>query len=418
MKKTCEVCKKKTFQYVCPSCEIVYCSLECYKGHNNKCVTNFLENQVNEKIKNNIVKEHDIKEFKFKLKKFYDENIEENYPCDKNNDNEHIDGENDMNTIEEAILGNESSPIKSEKIKNDKDKSERDSSENENEDMEHSESDNSETEKISGYSKKWCISNKRYKVLTDLALKDKLTLDDLNQTEKKQFLSFLKNNDMNLYLGTFDPWWLNCVIKKMEIPEHICCTKNVNKNVIFIIVEIIYSYCYLLRIYNKSIYNKEFCYLLLEIASSLNRSIMPESNVLNTINNLFQRILENNEIAREKNILYNVITDVTKILDLKDLVLRCLYKTKKIFKKEIGKINKKKDQLYNKGNNASEVIMIFQDQKLFKYVNKKIKFLYSYANYHFDDFTKPKEQLSMFYKQQASFIQANEKREVVLSAKN
>ncbi|ETW38307.1 hypothetical protein PFTANZ_01039 [Plasmodium falciparum Tanzania (2000708)] len=71
MRKTCEVCKNKTFQYVCPSCEIVYCSVECYKLHNSSCVKTFLDNQVNENIKNNELTDFDIKEFKFKLKKFY-----------------------------------------------------------------------------------------------------------------------------------------------------------------------------------------------------------------------------------------------------------------------------------------------------------------------------------------------------------
>ncbi|VWU49143.1 zinc finger protein, putative [Hepatocystis sp. ex Piliocolobus tephrosceles] len=429
MKKTCEVCKKKTFQYVCPSCEIVYCSLECYKQHNDKCVNNFLNNQVNENIKNNVLTDLDIKDFKFKLKNFYD-NISGSY---------FVSNQSKDNAKNIAEVGNISDE------ESDKSEDADSMSEEGNDNMEDadsiSEEENNKTEGTSskskgntrdfGHLKKWCISNKRYKVLTNLAVNNQLDLKDLNKTEKKQFFSFIKNNDMNLYLKEYIPWWLDCVIKKMEIPEHICCNKTVNENIIYIIIEIIYSYCYLLRIYNNSIYNKEFCYLILYIAPTLNRFSIPETNILNTLNGIFERILQNDDIAREKKVLYNVLTDVNRILSLKDLVLRCLYETNKKIKKEIKKIDKKKKEIYanlngkeekkvdndlnNKKKMEKKLVPILQEQHFFKYVYKKVIFLYSYSNYHYEKFSTIQKQILKFYNEQTNFLQLNEKREIVLA---
>lgn len=33
----CEVCEKEKVKYRCPKCQIVYCSVGCYKGHKESC---------------------------------------------------------------------------------------------------------------------------------------------------------------------------------------------------------------------------------------------------------------------------------------------------------------------------------------------------------------------------------------------
>ncbi|KJP88681.1 hypothetical protein AK88_00830 [Plasmodium fragile] len=409
MRKTCQVCKQKLYQYVCPSCEIVYCSLECYKKHNDECVHNFLDNQVKENIKNNQLTDLDKREFKFKLRKFYEQGGEGAEQEGEDEDDEEVaDGE-------EAGIGDEEEDAKTEAGIPDEDVADEKVADEEIAD--EAGSDAPAASPGHGHLKKWCISNKRYKVLTELAKSDQLKLDHLTQTEQKQFFSFLKSNDMNAYLEKFQPWWLNCVIKKVPTPEHICCNKRVSENVKFMIIEMVYSYCYLLRIFNESLDGKELCYCLLYMASSLNRFNLPESNVYNTVNNLFQRILENDEIAREKGILYNVITDVTIILKLKDLLLRCLYETKKFFKKQIKKMNCKKDKMDSSVSGTKKMAALLQEEKHFKYVNKKITFLCSYANYHYDVFDSVTKQLERFYSEQSRgmALASNEKREIVLS---
>ncbi|SOV22489.1 conserved Plasmodium protein, unknown function [Plasmodium sp. DRC-Itaito] len=436
MRKTCEVCKNKTFQYVCPSCEIVYCSVECYKLHDSSCVKSFLDNQVNENIRNNELTDFDIKEFKFKLKKFYDlqdeadcknegvnvDRIINGYesPEKKKGKNNDMDDGSDDGSDDDNDDGSDdgSDDDNDDGSDDDDDNNNNNNDHHNNNDHPHHNNNNDQWVNPSGHLKKWQISNKRYKVLTELALKDEIKLENLNEKEKKQFFSFIKNNDMNLYIERYEPWWLNCVIKKMKIPEeHICCIKKVNDQVIYIIIEIIYAYCYLHRIYNKSINNKEFCYSLLYISESLNRFNIPQTNVLNTINNIFEKIIENDELIREKNVLYNVITDVTKILNLKELILRCLYETKRFFKKQIQKIQLYKEKLYKKNNNPTKILDIIQEEKLFKYVNKKIKFLYSYSYYHFDNFEDIHKQLTNFYNEHKRYVIQNEKREITFEKK-
>ncbi|EUD67945.1 hypothetical protein C922_01557 [Plasmodium inui San Antonio 1] len=410
MRKTCQVCKQKLYQYVCPSCEIVYCSLECYKKHNDECVHNFLENQVKENIKNNQLTDLEKREFKFKLKKFYDQGWGDAEEEDKQ------DGEEAGITDEEEEGA--------------ADEEEEEVAYEEGKEAAHQEGEVEPNETPlntplaahqEGHLKKWCISNKRYKVLTELAKTDQLKLDHLTQTEQKQFFSFLKSNDMNAYLAKFQPWWLNCVIKKVPTPQHICCNKRVSEEVKFMVIEIVYSYCYLLRIFNESLDGKEVCYCFLYMANSLNRFNLPESNVYSTVNNLFERILENDEIAREKGILYNVVTDVTIILKLKDLLLRCLYETKKFFKKQIKKMNCRKEKIATTSSNSlsgvKKLAALLQEEKHFKYVNKKITFLCSYANYHYDMFDSVTKQLDRFYSEQSRgmSLPSNEKREIVLS---
>ncbi|CAG9480433.1 zinc finger protein, putative [Plasmodium vivax] len=405
MRKTCQVCKQKLFQYVCPSCEIVYCSLECYKRHNDECVQNFQENQVRENIKNNQLTDLEKREFKFKLRRFYEQGGGgaeggEEQDEEEEEEEEGIAGEEEGTADGEEGAANEGAPHKADP----------------DETQSAARPDASPTAQ-NGHLKKWCISNKRYKVLTELAKSDQLKLDHLTQTEQKQFFSFLKSNDMNAHIAKFQPWWLNCVIKKVRTPEHICCNRDVNENVKFMVIEIVYSYCYLLRIFNESLDSKELCYCFLYMASCLDRFSLPESNVYSTVHNLFQRILENDEIAREKGILYNVVTDVTSILKLKDLLLRCLYETKKFFKKEIQKMNCKKDKMGSNLSAVKKMAALLQEQKHFKYVNKKITFLCSYANYHYDLFDSVTKQLDRFYSEQCRgmSLASNEKREVVLS---
>ncbi|GAB65697.1 hypothetical protein PCYB_071990, partial [Plasmodium cynomolgi strain B] len=406
MRKTCQVCKQKLYQYVCPSCEIVYCSLECYKKHNDECVHNFLDNQVKENIKNNQLTDLEKREFKIKLRKFYDQGGG-GAEGEEGEEGEVADGEEAGSADGEeagSADGEEAGTADGAARKADPDET----------DPDEAGLDEPAAATRNGHLKKWCISNKRYKVLTELAKSDQLKLDHLTQTEQKQFFSFLKSNDMNEYLAKFQPWWLNCVIKKVTTPEHICCNKRVNENVKFIVIEIVYSYCYLLRIFNESLDSKELCYCFLYMASCLDRFNLPESNVYSTVNNLFQRILENDEIAREKRILYNVVTDVTVILKLKDLLLRCLYETKKFFKKQIKNVKCKKDKMGNTPSGVKKLAALLQEEKHFKYVNKKITFLCSYANYHYDVFDSVTQQLDRFYSEQfrGMSLSSNEKREI------
>merc|ERR1719163_2003252 len=47
----CAICQKEKFRYTCSRCEVLYCSLKCYQGHNGKCVEGFYKSQVDEVLK-------------------------------------------------------------------------------------------------------------------------------------------------------------------------------------------------------------------------------------------------------------------------------------------------------------------------------------------------------------------------------
>ena len=51
IKKQCQVCKNHDFKYICPKCKVLYCSLNCYTSHNNKCTEEFYKSNVIEELK-------------------------------------------------------------------------------------------------------------------------------------------------------------------------------------------------------------------------------------------------------------------------------------------------------------------------------------------------------------------------------
>ena len=50
--KNCEVCKEVLHKYKCPSCLVLYCSLECFKKHKKEdyCVKNIASPKPNDEI--------------------------------------------------------------------------------------------------------------------------------------------------------------------------------------------------------------------------------------------------------------------------------------------------------------------------------------------------------------------------------
>eukprot|EP01066_Platyproteum_vivax_P010312 Platyproteum_vivax@DN4602_c0_g1_i3.p1 len=60
----CDVCREVAFQYVCPRCDAPYCSVKCYKNHNNKCTEAFYEANVKEQLATLQPCKESVKEFK------------------------------------------------------------------------------------------------------------------------------------------------------------------------------------------------------------------------------------------------------------------------------------------------------------------------------------------------------------------
>eukprot|EP00347_Sterkiella_histriomuscorum_P013087 403366072 len=47
----CKLCNKEKHKYKCPKCEILYCSITCYKTHNSACTEEFYQKNIEEKMK-------------------------------------------------------------------------------------------------------------------------------------------------------------------------------------------------------------------------------------------------------------------------------------------------------------------------------------------------------------------------------
>lgn len=78
IKKQCQVCKNHDFKYICPKCKVLYCSLNCYTSHNNKCTEEFYKSNVIEELKATKVDEDSAKKFRYNLKNFYNKLNETN----------------------------------------------------------------------------------------------------------------------------------------------------------------------------------------------------------------------------------------------------------------------------------------------------------------------------------------------------
>ncbi|KYR01589.1 hypothetical protein DLAC_01590 [Tieghemostelium lacteum] len=75
--KLCKICSKQFSVYSCPRCFISYCSLNCYKNHNERCTTEFLESQIIENLQSlDKVDEKDSHHFLKRMKEIYDQEDE------------------------------------------------------------------------------------------------------------------------------------------------------------------------------------------------------------------------------------------------------------------------------------------------------------------------------------------------------
>ena len=67
----CSICKQKNSKYICPKCKIFYCSVDCYKKHNNDCIEKFYKKNCEEELKSIKINEKDVKNFKNNIKNYY-----------------------------------------------------------------------------------------------------------------------------------------------------------------------------------------------------------------------------------------------------------------------------------------------------------------------------------------------------------
>ena len=71
-KRICKICEKvEGASYQCPRCEIPYCSLNCYKAHNQTCTEGFYKDQVDTELKTKTATYEDQKKMMDRLKNLH-----------------------------------------------------------------------------------------------------------------------------------------------------------------------------------------------------------------------------------------------------------------------------------------------------------------------------------------------------------
>ena len=81
-KQKCSICNNnQEVKYICPKCKVPYCSMECYKKHNEVCTEEFYKSNVIQELKNTKFSEEEKKQFREKLKNYQEKLnlIDENY---------------------------------------------------------------------------------------------------------------------------------------------------------------------------------------------------------------------------------------------------------------------------------------------------------------------------------------------------
>ncbi|KAL6906500.1 hypothetical protein ACP4OV_004101 [Aristida adscensionis] len=72
----CRVCQKQFAQYTCPRCNSRYCSLPCYKGHSVQCTESFMRENVMDELKQMQPEDESKKKMLDILKRLHEEEME------------------------------------------------------------------------------------------------------------------------------------------------------------------------------------------------------------------------------------------------------------------------------------------------------------------------------------------------------
>ncbi|CAH8280720.1 unnamed protein product [Arabidopsis lyrata] len=211
----CHVCNKRFSQYTCPRCNFRYCSLPCYKSHSVQCTESFMRENVNDELKQ--VRSDDQTKTKMLeiLKRFHEEEEEDDGGIDSITDDE-------GSILPEEII---------EKIMNG----------------------------------------------------DEVSLDDLSLEERKGFQRALASGELSKMIQPWDPWWLRASARTINLglggTQLVQCVEEEEEEAIVVsevprgpdtplislsklsstnpspllpihLIDIVYSYCFTLRIYN------------------------------------------------------------------------------------------------------------------------------------------------------------------------
>ncbi|EOA13462.1 hypothetical protein CARUB_v10026505mg [Capsella rubella] len=242
----CHVCNKQFAQYTCPRCNFRYCSLTCYKSHSVQCTESFMRENVNDELRQ--VRSDDQTKTKMLeiLKRFHEEEEEEDGGIDSITDDE-------GSVLPEEIM---------QRIMNG----------------------------------------------------DEVSLNDLSLEERKGFQRALASGELSKMIEPWDPWWLGASARTIslgrggtqlvqsvegeedeeeatvvsDIPRgpdtpliSLSKLSSTNPSPLLPIhlIDIVYSYCFTLRIYNGEWQSDSLgsATMVLSVSSVLGQNAQPET---------------------------------------------------------------------------------------------------------------------------------------------
>ncbi|KAK4787582.1 hypothetical protein SAY86_011415 [Trapa natans] len=239
----CHVCQKQFSQYTCPRCNSRYCSLQCYKSHSVRCTESFMRENVVEELRHVQPDDETKRKMMDILKRLHSEEEEEDL----------MDEDDDESLSEESI----------------------------------------------------------HKILSG----DNVSLNDLSSEEKKRFQRALASGELSKMIKPWDPWWLNTCARKIHLghggnqlvqtlgeeledgeessssnevplgpeaplpPIRKLISTEPSPLLTVHLVDILYSYCFTLRLYNGDWRSDPIgsSMVILSISSVLGHGGQPES---------------------------------------------------------------------------------------------------------------------------------------------
>ncbi|ONK73681.1 uncharacterized protein A4U43_C04F34170 [Asparagus officinalis] len=213
----CRVCQRQFSQYTCPRCNTRYCSLECYKRHSLRCTESFMKENVMGELRQIQPEDEDKRKMLEILKRFHSEEEDDG---GGDGDEMNVDDEEDSKLSEELIQ----------------------------------------------------------KVLSG----DEIKLEDLSPEEVKQFHRAVASGELSKMIQPWTPWWKQPSAKTISLSPHgtqlinplqeeeqdsnfdkipsgpetpippLTQLSSTNPSPLLTVhlVDILYSYCFTLRLYN------------------------------------------------------------------------------------------------------------------------------------------------------------------------
>ncbi|KAL0721352.1 hypothetical protein Bca4012_035951 [Brassica carinata] len=290
----CHVCNKQFAQYTCPRCNFRYCSLPCYKSHSVQCTESFMRENVVDELRQ--VRSDDQTKTKMLeiLKRFHEEEEEE--------DDDDIMTDGEGSTLPEETI---------------------------------------------------------QKILAG----DEISFDDLSLEERKGFQRALASGELSKMIEPWDPWWLSSSAQRISLgaqgKQLVQCVEEEegdDKDATFVseiprgpdaplvslsklsstkpspllplhLVDVLYSYCFTLRIYNGDWESDSLgsATMVLSVSSVLGQNAQPV-----TMKEVLSFCLEQTCSPAYKSLGgglkfgLNLVDDVIHLLSLGNAALVCL----------------------------------------------------------------------------------------------